>query len=483
MNAQPTSQLASHSVLAAGERVAQSELRDRWDSPEIQRILFAARQRFGHALCACRPAPLKLQIRLRDDKCHLAVWPHEHPAHDSQCIFFHDEVAESASAMAALRAAAASARTPAPAPTTDPPPTERPRIPLWTANRAREAPGAAPVSIKALSLRLWEAASLCQWHPDWSRDWGRTRYQLRQAAAEFTLNGRPLEQLLFVPRPYREAIAGALNQEWASFLRSLHVDATLGPRLLIAPVRRLIPPGSQDPAAMLLRHLSGPVGLTPACHDFMTRDCRNALSNGRVGGMQRAAASGREESAAAPRLPELVGFFFVERNSRGGLCARAGWLMAVHPSTYIPAANSNIVLLIDALVGGRYAFQHLISDVQASRRTAPDLLLRHVRGPDGVPVARAALEVLSPSVSAEYLAARAAIAASMAKKGLPTWVWTPVGRLEERQVPLLPPKDHVPPDAAARVLQEIFSSPFADYRYGFSSEFTIPSALRRPAHC
>lgn len=467
MNTQPPSPLASHSVLAGGERIAQSKLRDGWESPEIQRILFAARQRFGHALCTCRPQPLKLQIRLRDEKCHLAVWPQEHPAHDSECLFFQDDVAEGASAIAALRTAEAPAAAPGAAQDA----ALRPRMPLWNGPQTQDADPRSAVTIKSLAQRLWEVASLCRWHPDWTRDWGRTRYQLQRGAAEFDLNGRHLEQLMFVPRPYRDSVAGALNQEWEEFVRSLHLASERKPRLLVAPVRRLNPPREQQPATAFLRHLRSPIGLTAACYDFLSRDCRSALSNSRVGSKHRA-----EEVTRAPntlhRHPELIGFFFVE-GSRGGVWARAGWLMAVHPSTYIPAASCNSVLLIDALVRGRYAFQHLISEAQPSRRTAPDLLVRHVRGPDGVPVPRAALEVLAPSISAEYLGARTTIAERMGAQGIPTWVWTPSGRMAERQVPPLPPHDHVPPENAAKVLKQISASPHAAYRYGFPSMLTL----------
>jgi hypothetical protein len=80
--------------VAAGERLPQSMLRPhQWCSPEVQRVLFAARQRFGQALCTCGRQPLKLQIRLRDDKCHLAVWPGELGAHHRDCLFFRQPLA------------------------------------------------------------------------------------------------------------------------------------------------------------------------------------------------------------------------------------------------------------------------------------------------------------------------------------------------------------------------------------------------------
>lgn len=463
-----------HSVLAARERVAQQHLREKWAGPDLQRVLFTARQRFGHALCACRPQVLKLQIRLRDEKCHLAVWPQEGPLHDSECLFFHDELADQASPVGVLRTAAQPgvAQLPADAPVA-------PRLGLAYSPAASPAPTPAPageptadpspVNVKALAQRLWEAAALCRWHSSWTRDWGRTRYQLHQGAQEFTLNGLPLETLLFVPRPYREAAAHAMGREWDGFVRTLVVERPSQPRLLIAPLRRLNHPRDDRPPTVLLRHLRAPIGLSGPCYDFIWRTCRNSLSNSWLGDAESASRETSRGDTWA-RRPEVMGFFLIEASSRGGLRARAAWLLPVHPTTFIPAANSDMVQLLDQLVAGRYSFQHIPSDVAASRRIAPDLLVRHVRGPDGVPVARAALEVLSAGATADHLAARAAIAQRLAAHRVPTWVWSPVGHRPDRNVPPLPPLDQVTDVTAAEVLRRIEESLHADYRYGLSSK-------------
>lgn len=470
----PHSPHSPHSILAAGERLPQLQLRETWAGPNVQRVLFSARQRFGHALCTCRPQVLKLQIRLRDEKCHLAVWPQEGPLHDSECMFFHDELADQASPVGMLRAAVqpAVALLPAPAP---------PRLGLAyspAASSARMPPAltgartADPsiVNVKALAQRLWEAAALCRWHSSWTRDWGRTRYQLHQGAREFTLNGKPLETLLFVPRPYREAAAHALDREWDGFVRNLQVERPGQPRLLIAPLRRLNPPRDDRPPTVLLRHLRVPIGLSGPCYEFIWRTCRNSLSNSWLGGAGSQAGHEPGEASTWTRRPEVMGFFLVEGSSREGLWARAAWLLPVHPTIFIPAANSDMVQLIDQLVAGRYSFQHIPSDVAASRRTSPDLLVRHVRGPDGAAVARAALEVLSAGATADHLAARAAIAQRLAAHRVPTWVWSPVGHRPDRSVPPLPPLDQVADVTSAEVLRRIEESPQADYRYGLSSK-------------
>lgn len=426
----------------------------------MQQLLLAARQRYGHVVCACRPNPLKLQVRLRDGKFHLAVWPNEGAAHDSECLFFRDEIAE---------AVAANAPTPTPAPARPHEASPSNRIALALAGAGASRPNEQTVSVRALAHRLWEAASLCRWHPTWTRDWGRTRYQLLQAASAFAVNGIPAEEALFIPRAYRKSKQAELNTEWDSFVRSLMTERERSPRILIAPVRRLSLAQGDKPPIAFLRHLHTPIGLTPACADFIARDCRNAISNSRAAESRIEDASSRQHSTA----PELIGFFSVEGSSRGGVWARAGWLMPVHPTSYLPAASRDMVLLIDELLAGGHTFQHLLSELPPSRRTTTDWLVRHVFGPDQRPVSRAALEIANKGSTPEYAAARAEIARRMAAQGIPTWTWTPSGSRAQRVLPALPPTDQTSSDAAARTLLQIATSPNADYGYGPSHKFSI----------
>jgi len=466
MNTQPHNLHADHSILVAGERVQQALLRGGWEQADVQQLLGAARQRFGHALCACRREPLKLQIRLREHKYHLAVWPQEGPSHDSECLFFRDEVADEASPAANLRPASGPPDSkPAAAEASGPS-----RFSLVLGGTTEPASTDTVVSIRSLANRMWEAASLCRWHPSWKRDWGRTRYQLQQAALQFTLNGHPAEKLLFIPRPYRESMQAVLNGEWDAFVRQLITNRDGIPRLLIAPVRSVLSQREGHPPAVFLRHLHVPIGLTPACANFIWRECRNILSNSRL----TTPRSKMPGPAAAPQYgPEVIGVFSVDGSTRGGVWARAGWLLPVHSSTYIPAANHDTVMLIDSLLAGGYAFQHLMSELQPSRRTNADWLLRHVVGPDGRAVARAALEIVDRGCTPEYAAVRAAIAQRMSAQGIPTWTWSPAGRGHERVVPPLPPSDQAPKQVAALALRQISLSPHAEYRYGPSNQFTL----------
>ena len=450
-------------MLIAGERVTQQRLAAQWDSAALQHLLQQAREQYGNAICCCRPRPLKLQIRVRAGKSHLAVWPEQGPEHDSQCMYFRDEVAELACTGGA--AAALAAATPASSGTLDtaegeggaPPPR------LRVAFARREEGGAVDdelvLSVRGFTYRLWQEASLCRWHPAWQRDYGRMRYELLKAAAGYEFSGRPAERCIFVPRAFRERIQSELNREWEGFVRDVSVNKDGAPRLLIGQVRSFLPQSEGQSARVFLRHLHQPIGLHAGCYEFLRRECRNLLSNSVLS--DRA----KEEQPNVVRRPELVGAFSVEVSSRGGVWAKAGWLLGVHPTTFIPAANRHAVALIDALLAGRHSFQHLLSDLQPSQRWACDWLVRHVLDPTGKPVARAGLEILNPGNERAYIALRNEIATRMQQRGIPTWTWVPPNH-HAMDVPALPPIDQTAPEAAQEALRQIARSPHAEYRYG-----------------
>lgn len=452
-NPPTSSQPNGASVLIAGVRVSQAKLRDKSETPDLQQLLVQARQQFGNALCCCRPSQLKLQIRMRAGKSHLAVWPEQGALHDSECAFFRDELLEQAAV--------------APRPPASPPPgpdtsAQQQRIRVFMPRPGEQASeGAQLVSVRTLAYLLWEAASLCRWHPTWTRDWGRTRYQLLKAAEGYEINGRPGERVLFVPRVFRAEAAAGLNREREDFVREMMTANDGQPRIMIGQVRSFIAERDGQPGRVMLRHLRHPIGLHRACHDFISRECRNVLSNTSL-----TTRPDERRPQPGPRRPDVVGIFSVEANSRGGVWARAGWLLPVHGGTYLPAANHDAVLLIEALVNARHAFQYLLSERQPSQRRASDWLVRHVLDPQGNPVARAALEILDPGSSPQFLQARAAIAQRMAQQGIPTWTWVPSGPCGERQLPPLPPSDQLTQQIAHQALQALEQSPHAEYRYG-----------------
>lgn len=503
-------------LLMIGERVfGQREVDDPANDTEVQQAMVAARERFGHALCLCRRQPLKLQVRLREGKFHLAVWPHEGPLHDSECAFFRDDLwsnpnitprtAEQVRAQSQARndhpvaaaptnatirprpapkatlrphtpPASGGSRAEAAAPTT--PATERRSLALAIPGQRASSDGAdRRFNLKNLAMGLWEEADLCRWHPSWTRDWGRARYQLLRVAQTLEVNGAAMEELLFVPRPFRESAREQLNADWQGFVASLSLgrrDVIRPLRLLVAPVRSFSVPAKQPPV-MHLRHLRHPVGLSEAALEFLRNDCRTALRQLQANDNEARISKAIGGKAAIPygkRNPEVMGFFLVEATSRAGVFARGAWLMNVHPRSFIPANNPNAVLLVDALLDNGHAFQRILTDVQPMKKVAPDWLVRHVVGPNGQPVPRAALDVLDRGSSPEYLQTRHAMATSLAAKGVPTWTWVPGGSWAERRVPALPPKDEQAADEAQHRLQEISTCADADYQFGPSPRFS-----------
>lgn len=456
----PNHEPLPHRVLLAGERVPQQLIAASWAEPALQTLLRDAKVKFGHALCECRSGrDLKLQLRTREDKIHLAVWPEGGAHHDVRCLFFRDELAHAINAGAAP---AAPALKPDVAPGQG---TARIALTLDTGRRGEQ--GIAAVSPRQLLAKLWDAGLLCRWHPTWSRDWGRVRWQLLEAAKHFTLDGQLAEEVVVIPRPFRPEISAVVEREWDAVVRSLRTTSRL--HIAIGTVRQLAIGVDAKPPRVFLRHLRQPIGLLPACHEFLSRWCKSAVSNSQVG----------QPQATAGARPELVALFVLESNSRGGLWARAGWLMCVHPRIFVPAANAQTVQLLQALLTGGHSFDHVISDVPPSQRTTADWLLRHVRDPQGHPVARAALEVLDRGIDPSFIAGRADLAARLAEAGIPTWSWVPQGTRGSQQIPPLPPRDSAQEREAQQVLRDIANSPSIEYRYGpmqrlFNRERSLP---------
>ena len=447
-----------HSILLAGLRMSQQRLVTEWESGDVQVMMRKARDTYSYALCCCRAAStLKLQIRTRGGKSHLAVWPEEGHEHDLRCVFFRDELAIAAMTQghgdAAVPRGESREADAVPAHQTS---EHRTRLRLIRAGFERIS-GEEGLSVRSLTYRLWHAASLCRWHPTWQRDWGRVRFELMRAASHYLLDGAPLEKSLFVPRVYRPEIKDRLDREWDEFVRSIQAHPRV-PHLLVGQVRRTAEAGEGQPPRVMLRHTRHPIGLHTSCAEFLERECRSVLSS---------SALAVPEEQQADR-PAVVGVFHVDASSRGGVWARAGWLMGVHAGTYIPASNTDSVRLVDALLREGHVFEHLMSETQSSQRFASEWIARHVCGPAGEPVSRAALQVLNAGSSAPFVEARNLIAQRMRERGIPMWTWVPSGRAGA--APLLPPlESHTLRDREAR-LDSIATSGSVEYGFGALSK-------------
>lgn len=453
-------------VLIDGELFDRRRLESPSQDAPFQHAMDRARQKYGHALCECRRPPLKLQIRLREDRYHLAVWPEEGHLHATNCIYFRDDeiapahivpgagdgpVAQQRHQVTFAHALERAATQPRPA---------------LRAVAGAES-GKNPLSPEELSNLLWQKASLCDWHPSWSRDWGRTRYQLLRAASDIEIEGQALGERIFVPRPFRENQRDELNREWDSFVANLSRSSgsVVRSAFIVAPIRRIteLPTGGMS---LRLRHLRAPIGMTDGVYEHLMRSCRSALRRIDANDEAREQVQERPEGWVQLSQPEVVGVLLVEPSSRQGLWCRAAWMLQVHPRFFIPANNHDEVILIDELVTGNYQFTRHLSAQRPSDRDWQEWTVRHALDPAGRPVPRVALEIMSHGAGADYRQRRAALVDALAARGIPTWTWIPVGAQMSHRVPPLPPHEGTPPGDIAHALAALVAARDLYYAYG-----------------
>ncbi|MFC3166391.1 DUF1173 domain-containing protein [Ciceribacter thiooxidans] len=129
-------------------------------------------------------------------------------------------------------------------------------------------PAEAPIrnEAKKLSLRavlhyLWEVGELTEWRSSWAgkRGWGRVRASVLGAAAQMTVQGKELSELLFVPEVFHPDDKAGIATRRTATLAAAQASGT-GPRrlmLTIAEVKEFKP--GRDSQRATLRHLPFPL--------------------------------------------------------------------------------------------------------------------------------------------------------------------------------------------------------------------------------
>ena len=448
-------------VYVCGQRFDTARYYDAAQEIALQLALKDARRRFGHALCACKKPYLKLQIRKLDQKYYLAVWPEGGILHDSSCMFFREERVE--------RKTDHQTRTVVPVDTSSQSSiggaetafnialafsfgvyadgSQAQRSPdtanskeLTVQERLKPAP---TMNIRGLSNVLWEESSLTRWHPKWSRDWGRARYELIAAAKRLFVKGVPLSDHLYVPAPYRAERQNVLNAELDRFTRRLanNQGEMIRSGLIVAPVRKLVRMDAQF-ESVHLRNMVPPVGLSRGTIEYLRSECSDAC--------QRLEQISSENSKGAglgygvgqeTRASEVIAFMHVRVGTKGGLWCLGAWFMMTHPKIFIPTASLYEELLVQAMIDDGYQFSRYLSTEATVKRGQFDWLVRHVSDPAGVPVARAAIDIIRPEKNDDYRRRRLALGRRVANKGIPVWTWSPIDGKAYSEAPPLPPID------------------------------------------
>lgn len=311
------------------------------------RLLARARAETGHAECLCRTPALKLVIRSRSGRYHLARWPGQGDQHTPECPFH--QAAANLSGRGGYTAGALTETTDGT--------TIRLAAPLQltgtraapaTTAPARTTSGAArTMSLLGLLHWLWEQAQLNLWHPTWRRSWSTCHTRLTQQAADCTVNGHDLTARLYVVPPYRPDNADANTELFTTFTDQLRRIGRHQQRgLILGEIKDLTP--TKYGSRLTLRHHRGALFATTALLDKARRSYRTALSTA-------AHATAATSTAAGSTEPRRIGLFLVERTPKNYL-AVADMAAMLTNYRWIPADSSHEVAMADHLITAGRSF-------------------------------------------------------------------------------------------------------------------------------
>jgi hypothetical protein len=318
-----------------------------------------ARSETGHAWCLCTDPPLRLVIRMRDGRYHLARWPGEGELHHSTCLFHalpdwlsgrahyvRQAIEETATGTKIRLQTALQTREGA---STTRPLTELPSSPATPSRR----------SVTLLGMLHWlaEHARLNTWQPGEQRAWPECHQRLKAAIADGEVNGQELSRLLYVVPPFRRDRAALHNAALRLFLA--HLAWTDGHRqrgLILGEIKSM--DDTRYGHRIMLRHLATPLYLTTPLLHRVQRSYRSAF----------AAASGRAL---------ILGV--AERTPTGNLRLVDLAAMLVN-RVYIPADSSYELMMADHLIAHQRAFTQPLR-YDGIEEVFPDFILTDAPGP------------------------------------------------------------------------------------------------------
>lgn len=347
MTTTPNSPSASSVAATAG--TAQVRLADRIVAltavkkhPDQYAGLFGrARSEVGYAICLCRSdQQVRLVIRCRNGRYHLATWPDGGHQHASGCTWY-----RSASSVSG-RGDYAEAIT-----TSDEGTSIRLSTPLIVRGAAA-APAAVAAAAKsdagaATSYRamgplallhfLWEQAQLNVWHADQRRSWSTCRTQLAEQAEDCRVNRLPLTDALWIVPPFQHETAERVTAAWDRFLgRLARTGRTRRRGLVLGEVREVEP--TDYGVRVKLRHQRAALFATAQLMRRAHRSYPNVFS-------ERAGRSDRRQ----------VVLCVVER-SRAGYPLIVDLAAMLTTTSYLPADSDYEAQLADALVAANRGF-------------------------------------------------------------------------------------------------------------------------------
>ena len=308
--------------------------------PDRYTTLFErAKGEVGHAICLCRTDKVvRLVIRCRSGRYHLANWPAEGHQHAPGCRWFRSHSSISG------RSAYSEAIT-----TTEDGTSIRLSAPL-TVRGASASPSAKPAAGKAagtsrrglgplaLLHHLWESAQLNIWHPQQQRrTWRTCQVLLGEQVRDCQINTVPLSDALWIVPAFRPEHAERINADWDRFLARLTtVGSTRRRGLVLGELRTATP--TDYSVRLSLAHQKAPLYATPQLMDQARRSYPAVFS-------EHAGQSSRQQVMLC--LVEL---------SPGGYPKVVDLAAMLTATSYLPVDSSHEAEMADALVAAGRAF-------------------------------------------------------------------------------------------------------------------------------
>ena len=310
--------------------------------PDRYVVLFGrARHEVGHAVCLCRTDQVvRLVIRLRAGRYHLATWPAGGHQHAPGCTWYRSPDSMSG------RSACGDAITIGPTSTSI-----RLSEPLTITGTAAVAEASAParasadpspahrrtIGLLGLLHWLWESAQLNVRRPSEDRPWRTCWSQLDEQARDCRVNQRQLSDTMWIVPAFQPERAAEINAAWDQHLANLTSTPNQIRRGLVLGELRAVAPTRYGTRI----HLAHQRASLDATADLMER-------------ARRSFPHVFSQRAVQPRCRQIV-LCLVERTHRGyaSVVQLAAMLTT---STYLPADSSHEVQMADALAEAGRAF-------------------------------------------------------------------------------------------------------------------------------
>lgn len=388
------------------------------DPLPAQGYLDQARIQHGHALCLCSTPHRQMVIREVNRVLYLAVWPNDGHHHDPCCEFYREpngaEATQKESVPGQLqKPPSKSVLTPAARLNADgiwdinvDAPRDRSK-PVQIEPTGRQAPPESlgvgvSTSRDSFSLQqfltwLWDATSMARWGSGWRRDWWRVSRAIRTEAGAISIRGKRLNDILYIPPPFRKDRETEIHSEYMAFVQPL-IDAAAQGQVrrgfLLCEIKAV--DRTEYGYKFQARNMARPVFMDEHLHAQVAKQAPLSL-------------------AMLPRRKELkcsvVALLLVESTEKGNLRAINASLMLTSEK-YVPVSTKYELELANQLCETDRTFTR-----GGGRHLGADFVLR-----DTVP---ATAMVIYSLLTPDYVRQRDRIVDECEKNGCAIWKWEP----------------------------------------------------------